>query len=163
MTVKTAKVAGRRQLHFESLEEAIADAQRMVNTDAAVLGNWSLGQILMHLARSVDASIDGFGTTSPWYMRLAGRLLRRRFLTRPMPAGIQLSKPEAAILVPGATEPRAGLKGLREAIARLPGAAERASHPVFGALTRDEWNQLHLRHAELHLSFVVPHDSAAKS
>ena len=27
-------------------------------------------------------------------------------------------------------------------------------HPVLGHLTREEWTQFHLRHAELHMSFV---------
>jgi hypothetical protein len=31
-----------------------------------------------------------------------------------------------------------------------------ARHPVLGKLTHEEWTQLHLRHAELHLSFAVP-------
>jgi hypothetical protein len=30
-------------------------------------------------------------------------------------------------------------------------------NPVFGAMTPEDWKRLHLRHAELHLSFVVPH------
>jgi hypothetical protein len=34
--------------------------------------------------------------------------------------------------------------------------------PAFGALTHEQWVQLHLRHAELHLSFVVPNDVPMK-
>jgi hypothetical protein len=30
----------------------------------------------------------------------------------------------------------------------------RKPSPLFGELTIDEWNQLHCRHAELHLSFI---------
>jgi hypothetical protein len=29
-------------------------------------------------------------------------------------------------------------------------------YPVFGKLTPEEWHQFHLRHAELHMSFVLP-------
>jgi hypothetical protein len=32
---------------------------------------------------------------------------------------------------------------------------------VLGPLTNAEWEQLHLRHAELHMSFVVPAEGAA--
>jgi hypothetical protein len=30
-----------------------------------------------------------------------------------------------------------------------------ARHPVLGKLTHDQWKQIHLRHAELHLSFAA--------
>ncbi len=48
------------------------------------------------------------------------------------------------------------LQGLREAVSRFQSATQRTRHTAFGKLTRDEWHQLALRHAELHVSFVVP-------
>jgi hypothetical protein len=48
------------------------------------------------------------------------------------------------------------LNELRAAIDRLNREPKRAPSPVFGKMTREEWDQLHLRHAELHLSFFVP-------
>jgi FPC/CPF motif-containing protein YcgG len=47
------------------------------------------------------------------------------------------------------------LQRLRNAVARLQNERMTAKHPVLGQLNHDEWNQLHLRHAELHLSFVT--------
>ncbi len=41
------------------------------------------------------------------------------------------------------------------------GASARRS-PVFGKMASEEWMNLHVRHAELHLSFVVPTDSAGE-
>ena len=49
-----------------------------------------------------------------------------------------------------------GLDQLRTQIERLNREAKRAPSPVFGKMTREEWDQLHLRHAEMHLSFYVP-------
>jgi hypothetical protein len=156
MAVKTSKVVGRRELRFDSLEAIVREAERVASCEADVLGNWSIGQILMHLARSVDASIDGFDSVESWYVRAAARTIKHRFLTRPMKAGLPAM---GEVLVPGDTEALAGLKGLREAIARLAGTAERALHPAFGKLSPQEWDQLHMRHAELHLSFIVPRDA----
>ncbi len=45
---------------------------------------------------------------------------------------------------------------LRQAIHRLQTEEKRAPNPVLGKLTREEWDRLHCRHAELHLSFLVP-------
>ncbi len=36
-------------------------------------------------------------------------------------------------------------------------------HPVFGAMNVEQWNQFHLRHAEMHLSFIVPEGAAIAS
>jgi hypothetical protein len=33
--------------------------------------------------------------------------------------------------------------------------AHREPHGFFGKLTHQQWDQLHMRHAELHLSFLV--------
>jgi len=41
-------------------------------------------------------------------------------------------------------------------VARLQATTKRYPSPAFGPLTLEEWDQLHLRHAELHLSFFVP-------
>lgn len=52
--VDTKKVAGRRMLRFESLDQVIADVDRLVEAERAGrltrLGNWTLGQTLGHLA-----------------------------------------------------------------------------------------------------------------
>ncbi len=45
MPVKTTKVAGRRELNFTSLDEVLADADRLSSGRVKVLGNWSPGQV----------------------------------------------------------------------------------------------------------------------
>jgi len=44
-----------------------------------------------------------------------------------------------------------GAARLAAAWARLQRAAPTVDNPIFGHLTHDEWQQMHLRHAELHL------------
>lgn len=156
MSVDTTKAVGRRTLYFERIEEIVADAERVAAGPHRTLGNWSAGQIFMHLARNFDLSIDG-GVSAPWPVKIIARLfLKRRLLRRPMPAGYQLPAKAATQLVPGETETEAGLAGLRQAADRYQTTRHRAPHAVLGRLTAQEWDQLHLRHAELHLSFLVP-------
>jgi hypothetical protein len=46
-----------------------------------------------------------------------------------------------------------GLSRFRTAMQRLRDTPPTMNNPVFGPLTHDQWVQLNLRHAELHLSF----------
>ena len=76
--------------------------------------------------------------------------LSRRFLTKGLPAGFKAP----AKFLPDATSVDDGLTALKKAVARLHEDTTRALHPGFGSLTLDEWTQFHLRHAELHMSFL---------
>lgn len=48
------------------------------------------------------------------------------------------------------------MASLRQAIGRLKTETKRGAHPVIGRLNAAEWDQFHLRHAEMHLGFIVP-------
>jgi len=45
---------------------------------------------------------------------------------------------------------------LRQSVARTKSERMEAAHPAFGKMNHDEWTKLHLRHAEMHLSFAIP-------
>ena len=154
--IKTAKVSGRRELHFHTLQDCLADAEHMSQVEVRCLGNWSLGQILKHVAEGMHSSIDGSRFKPPLLFRLIGPFFKKRILTKRMTAGFQLPADAAKVLVPGDTSTEEGLKALRLAVERLQKEDNRAPSPFLGMLTREESDQVHLRHAELHLSFVVP-------
>ncbi len=158
--IDTGKVTGRRKLHFNTIEDIRADVEGLANSrDVRALGNLSPGQNLEHLATTFNKSIDGYQTQLPSPVRLVFRvLLKNKFLNQPMTAGFKLPAKAQAELVPGATPLEQGLNDIRRALGRLDLESQRAPSPVLGPLTRDEWNQLHCRHAELHLSFLVPVD-----
>jgi len=60
MAVNTGKVTGRRAVAYESLDDVLVDAERLVAAPKVkMLGNWSLGQMLAHLAGGMHMSIDG--------------------------------------------------------------------------------------------------------
>lgn len=147
-----AKSKGRRSIRYQTLDEVLADATRLSEVDAPTVGHWSQGQIYDHLAKSFVGSIDGMGFAVPAPMRFIFRLLmKNRMLNKSIPSGFG-TKPH---LEPPEVATEAGLADLREAVERLKTEEGRAPHPFFGNLTREEWDQFHLRHAELHMSFIV--------
>jgi hypothetical protein len=156
MAVNTAKVEGRRKLDYASLDEVLADADRLGSGPVRTLGNWSAGQIFRHLAIAYNGSIDGFTLTFPWYLRLMARLFKNKLMNGPMPAGYNQSSDNAKSVVPGPTTTAEGLADLRAAVARLKREPHRAKHPMFGELDKEQWDKLHLKHANLHMSFLVP-------
>jgi Protein of unknown function (DUF1569) len=157
MTIDTKAVAGRRHLEFRSLDDVVADAEKLVSSGRVkILGNWPLNQLLMHEATAINDSIDGMNGKAPWYFRLIGPFLKRTILTKGLRAGFQLPKEREAASYPAASSDREALEKLRKAAARVKTERMTSPHPLLGELSHDEWMQLHLRHAELHQSFAVP-------
>jgi hypothetical protein len=156
-TSKTARPK-RRRLRFNSFEEMFVEIESLRDRPHQQLGNWSLPTIIEHLSRSISLSIDGGTFPVPWFLRLIGPwLIKPRALSRGLPRGFQLPSVARKRLIP---EDRPACD---EALARLRGSVERFNierptnkHPVMGRLNAEEWNQFHLRHAELHLGFLAP-------
>jgi hypothetical protein len=158
--IDTGKVTGRRELQFNCVDDIQADVERLAQCkEVRALGNWSNGQVLRHVAIVMNGSIDGAPKMMSGVMQLMIRLLfKRRFLNRPMPAGFKLPA-KASMLIPSETSWEAGLNELRRALQRLKSESTRKPHPALGPLTREEWDKVHCRHSELHLSFLVPVES----
>jgi hypothetical protein len=156
MAVDTGKVEGRRQLSFNSLDEILADVERLNQGPVKNLGNWSSGQVLKHVTIVMTASLDGFHHTAPWFVRLIGKLVKKKMLTKPMSAGFTLPSNAAAEMVPGPIEWADAVRQFRDVVRRLQSEEKRMPSSFLGKLTREEWDRLHCRHSELHLSFLVP-------
>ena len=60
MAVNTAEVVGRRTLHFSDFSQLLADAEFVATHPCRTIGNWSVGQILDHLAVGANCPFDGF-------------------------------------------------------------------------------------------------------
>ena len=157
MAVDTQEKLARRKLHYDSFEDLLNDAGRLASGKYHQIGNWSLGRMLKHLANAMHSSIDGVDMKVPWFLKLLRPLIKRRFIKGPFPSGFQLNKEAAAVLVAEpSTTVEEGTTALREAIDRLGRETKRSPHPAVGRLSVEEWNQLHLRHAEMHMSHLVP-------
>ena len=149
-----ATATERRTVTYLSLRDFLEDAERCVAAHAPTSGNWSLGQIIEHMALILEKSLDGYDLTAPWFIRLVGPFLKRRVMRNKMKPGLKLPGYAAKVLVPGLTEPQTALEHLRRVIGRMETETQRAPSPIFGVLTIDEWNQIHLRHGEMHMSFA---------
>jgi hypothetical protein len=159
MAVDVRRVTERRKVHFSNVDELLADAERLVKLEGEgkvqPLGNMSLGQALGHLALWMHASIDGIPMDAPPLLKLGARMFKKSILSKPIPAGFKLPPDAEAKLVPSAAMTATdGFNKLSAAVARLLRDHRREPSPMLGTLTVDEWDQLHLRHAELHLGFM---------
>ena len=155
-------MAARRTLHFATIHDALADARTLAATERAGslerCGNWSLGKTFGHLATWANMPFDGYPpeATPPLPIRLILRLVKNRILKNGMPAGVKVGRIPGGTLGLDEMPSEQGLAALEKAFARLNGTNPRIANPAFGPLTHEQWIQLNLRHAELHLSFHVP-------
>ena len=153
--IDKTNAAKRRTIRFSTLAEIVRDAESLLPQHTTV-GNWSFGQICEHLAKMMHGSIDGLDFQAPWFARwFIAPLVKNSMLTRPLSAGFRLPPGAKPVLPSDAVSPESGLAQLKAAVERLEREAPGASHPFLGRLSSEEWKQLHLRHAELHLSFIV--------
>lgn len=157
MTVNTGKVIGRRTVKFGTLDELLQDAEQVSGRPGKAVGNWTVAQILDHLAKAIQAGFDGPEVRAPWFVRwLIAPAIKGRFLSRGMPAGFALPK-ELKHFMPGDDAAvDQSLQNLRTWISRLKSDCPPLGHPAFGKLSHADWIRLHIRHGELHLSFIVP-------
>ena len=151
MPVNTKKVDSRREVHYDSLDDILADAKRLAEMDVRTDGNWSQGQIYDHLAKNFNGSVDGMGFAMPGPMRfLMSFLMKKRFLTKGIPPGFKTNSK----MEPPDVSTSDGLESLGKSIERLKQEETRAMHPIFGNIERKEWDEFHARHAEMHMSFI---------
>ena len=147
----------RRELHFETLDEALAEAERLTNGEVETTGRYSYGQILDHLAKTMDTVTgDLVPPPAPLPLRLAVRMVRPIMIKRTLPSGFKLpSKSQSLLWSTDDVDVPTGLQRWKKSIDRYK-TCELQPHPVFGKMTREQHDQIQCRHAELHLSFVHP-------
>lgn len=152
----STKTTNRRTLSYTSLQEVVDDAKRLTEADAATTGNWTKGQIFEHLARTMDSSLDGFAFNVPWFIRLVGiYYFKPQIFKKGMSSGFNLKGASKKALAPDPLGDQAGLEHLIKSVQRLETESQRAVSPLFGKMTREEWDKLHRRHSELHMSFIA--------
>jgi len=163
--VNTAKVADHRTLRFETIDDLLAEIDRIVEAERAGprglrrTGNWSTGQIFGHLASWINYAYEGFpaGATPPRFVKVIVRLTKKRWLTKPMPRGFKIPRVAEGTFGTEEMTTEEGARRLREALERLKRREPAKFHsPAFGPATDDERIAGNLRHAELHLGFLHP-------
>ena len=149
-----------RKLHFETLDQAVAEVERLAAGPVKTTGNFSFPQIVEHLATAFDIS-SGHQTPPPvpFFLRLLGPLIARRAAYRPMKPGLKLPKDAQEFFWKEGKNPDQMMDEFREAFARYRKVDPLPRHPFFGNLSRKDNEQLQCRHMELHLGFARPAES----
>ncbi len=161
--VVNTRTAEHRTLHFDSIDDLLAEVDRIVAADRAGslrrTGNWTTGQIFAHIAAWANYPYEGYppGATPPWFVRIIARMMRKRFVTRPMSRGFRIPRAEHGTfgVEDASISTEEGARRLRDAMARLQRREAAIHHsPALGPMSEDDRIALNLRHAELHLGFL---------
>ena len=154
----TRKVTERRELHFSSMSDILNDVEYAAAGDPPrSTGNWTSAQIVQHVGRIIDFSIEGFPVPkAPLLIRLVCRVLRKKILSEPMKPGVKLPPKFARMVPDDRTTWDEAVDGFRVVMTKLDARQMTCPSPVFGKLTPEQWEQVHCRHAEMHFSFIQP-------
>ena len=124
------------------------------------MGEWSLGQILHHLAASIRLSMaPGPQPTTlegePEQERVFQVRRRKFFKLGRFPEGAQI--PHPSLSPPTDADERASAESLRSALSWFEThEGPMVAHPLLGRLSKAEWVEFHRIHCIHHLGFVRP-------
>jgi hypothetical protein len=162
--------ARRRTVHLSTIDDLAAEVERLAAAAASgrvqSLGHWSTAQALWHVGRMIEFSFDGFpfrylrglkwltlvlrAIAWRWLIRMA---LRPGFTNPPYAVALE---PDPAVTLEAAAEL------IRRQIARIQkGEQMTQACSIEGPYTHEQWIYIHLRHAELHFSFLEVSDVRA--
>ena len=119
-------------------------------------GNWTAGQVFGHLATWINYGYEGYPMRLPWFIRM---LIRRKlpgYLRDGMPAGVRIPNVAGGTYGTDLLSTEEGATRLRAALARMLREPARYDSPAFGKMPEPQRIELNLRHAELHLGFLLP-------
>jgi hypothetical protein len=159
MLVNTSKVS-RRSVSFRTIEDALAEIDRVVEAEKKGtlkrLGNWTVGQNFHHVATWINYAYDGYppNLRPPWVIKFIVGFMKKKFFRGPMPGGVKIPRVPNGTLGTEETSTELGAAELRRAFERLRASCPTQENILFGKLTHEEWINLNLRHAELHLGYL---------
>lgn len=155
--VRTKKVKDRRQLRFGRLHELVDDVEQFDGKVRAT-GNWTPGQIVGHVTRLIECSLDGFEVpNAPLFVRGILKMMRSSLLNKPMKPGVKLPGNFKFLMPEPDISWEEAVDRLKKVVLRIEtGQQMQHRSPILGFLEHEEWIQLHCRHAEMHFSFLQP-------
>ena len=148
----------RRKLHFDNVEQVMADIDVLHRDGYQRLGNWSLGEMCDHFSIFAEKSLDKFDTKVPWLFRQTiGRIIFPFILAGKIPKGIK-APPEMEPKKPTSDDPTLSIERLRKALLAVGKAtdAQFTEHPFAGKISAEKWRRAQIAHCEYHLGFLIP-------
>ncbi|MEO1498669.1 MAG: DUF1569 domain-containing protein [Planctomycetota bacterium] len=146
----------KRPLDLRSLDDVIAEVERLRDGGYTPRGKWNLSQICEHLRETIRIGIDGDEPRLSWIQRkVFGAIFFFVFRNRAMMAGA----PTIPRLTPEpmeADDPAmidACLATLAEA-RDFPGPIP--NYPLMDGITLEKWKDLMVIHSQHHLRFLQP-------
>src|SRR5262245_27879851 len=150
------KITNRLKPQFADAEAVVRDAEALLASGYTRAGDWSLGQACDHLTTAIGMSLDGYPVMMPaparWLIRWMyfNKIQRHEQLSRRVPAPKWLMPADGV-------EDRAGVERMKAVLERFQAhAGPLHPSPIFGKMSKEEWANVHLWHAEHHLSFLHP-------
>ena len=145
----------RRELSFASLNEVVAEAERLASGEVRTTGNHSFGQILEHLARTHDMATGKLeGPPPPLFVRLLMPLIKSSLIKNVKPGYKLPPKAEAFFWPDQEFDVQAALIHLKESVEHFNSVGPLTKHPIFGKLSPEKALELNCNHCAMHLSFV---------
>lgn len=156
--INTKEVSDRRELHFSSLQDILADAERLGAAQSIRnTGNWTPAQVMQHVGRLMLASIDGFQAKGPLLFRIIGPMMKGKFLSNPFKAGFKVPDNFSQLKPDENPSWDEGFQVIKTGVERAQsGERMSQSSPFLGSMSHEDWVAMHCRHAELHFSFLHP-------
>jgi len=148
----------RRVLSFSSLDEAVADAEKLATGDVRTTGKHSFAQILKHLAITHDmATGKTKAPRPPFLMRLMMPFLKGMILNGPVKPGFKLSAAAEEFFWPSQeVDVQEAMAHFKQSVENYKKNGPLEVHPIFGKATREQLDRLICGHCAMHLSFVHP-------
>lgn len=148
--------ATRRPLDLRSLDDVIAEVQRLSDGGYTPTGAWNLSQVCEHLRETMRIGMDGDEPRLSWPMRkvfgcVFWYVLRKRSMMTGAPTIPRLTPKEMSEDDPAMIEAcLATLAEARDFAGPLPPS------PLMDGMTLEKWKDLMVIHAQHHLRFLQP-------
>lgn len=162
MADKELRRADRRAVDYDSIVQAVQDAERLAAAEVSgtltATGNWTLGRTLSHIAWWANEAFEGhrFPLYLCLFFKLVGPVAKRKALRGSVRSGVRLPGVKGGTYGTSDVSTDEGLEQMRSAFFRLERECPMRPDAAFGKLTHDEWKTLHLNHARHHLSYFGP-------
>jgi hypothetical protein len=145
-----------RSLVFESLDNVVAEVDRLRAAPYRQAGQWDLAKVVAHLAKSIGSPFSAEKSSLPAPLRPIARFIIRRIARLRQYPSIKFPMPKML-------RPAAGVS-LDDAYNQLTDAVSKVGSvpgpeidlPPLGRIGLADFRRLQLLHAAHHLGFLVP-------
>tara|TARA_R110002072_G_scaffold13481_1_gene56651 strand:+ start:81830 stop:82294 length:465 start_codon:yes stop_codon:yes gene_type:complete len=148
----------RRDLSLDTLDDVVAEIERLAAGEVKTMGKHSFPQIVRHLALSNSMMTGRIPAPQPpLIMKLLLPFIRSSILKGPVKPGVKLpANAEAVFWSDEEISLQDAIQMLKESVAHYKEHGPLPVHPIFGKASREQLDRLTCSHAAMHLSFVHP-------